>query len=38
METTIMGYMGGCQKFGPFLGILNIRCRVVIGIQKETIN
>ena len=19
-ETTIMGYMGGCQKYGPFLG------------------
>ena len=19
METTIMGYMGGCQNYGPFL-------------------
>ena len=23
METTIMGYMGGCQNYGPFLGTLN---------------
>ena len=20
METTIMGYVGGCQNYGPFLG------------------
>ena len=26
METTIMGYMGDCQNYGPFLGTLNIRC------------
>ena len=32
METTIMGYMGGCQIMGPFLGTLNISCRIVIGI------
>ena len=43
METTIMGYigiigyMGGCQNYGPFLGTLNIRCRIIIGIQKGTI-
>ena len=24
METTIMGSMGGCQNYGPFLGTLNI--------------
>ena len=37
METTTMGYMGGCQKYCPFLGTLNIRCRIIIGIQKGTI-
>ena len=43
METTIMGYigiigyMGGCQNYGPFLDPLNIRCRIIIGIQKGTI-
>ena len=25
-------YMGGCQNYGPFLGPLNIRCRIRIGI------
>ena len=25
-------YMGGCQNYGPFLGTLNIGCRIVIGI------
>ena len=29
--------MGGCQNCGPFLGTLNIRCRIIIGIQKGTI-
>ena len=29
--------MGGCQNYGPFLGTLNIRCRTIMGIQKETI-
>ena len=28
--------MGGCQTYGPFLGTLNIRCRIIIGIQKRT--
>ena len=37
METTIMGSMGGCQNDGPFLGTLNIRCRIRIGIQTGTI-
>ena len=27
--------MGGCQKNGPFLGTLNIRCRIIIGIKKR---
>ena len=37
METTMMGYMGGCQNYDPFLGTLNLRCRTIIGIQKGTI-
>ena len=33
----IRGYMGGCQHYGPFLGTLNIRGRIIVGIQKRTI-
>ena len=29
--------MGGCQNYGPFLGTLNNRCRIIIGTQKGTI-
>ena len=29
--------MGGCQNCGPFLGTLNIRGHITIGIQKGTI-
>ena len=29
--------MGGCQNYGPFLGNLNIRGRIIIGTQKGTI-
>ena len=29
--------MGGCQYYGPFLGTLNIRGRIIMGIQKWTI-
>ena len=29
--------MGGCQNCGPFLGTLNIRCHIIIGIQKGNI-
>ena len=32
-----VAYMGGYQNSGPFLGTLNIRCRIIIGIQKGTI-
>ena len=28
--------MGGCQNHGPFLGTLNIKCRIRTGIQKGT--
>ena len=27
--------MGGCQNYGPVLGTLNIRCRIIPGIQKR---
>ena len=30
-------HMGGCQNYRPFLGALNARCRIIIGIQKGTI-
>ena len=29
--------MSGCQNYGPFLGTLNIRCRIMTGTQKGTI-
>ena len=29
--------VSGCQNYGPFLGTLNIRCRIIIGTQKGTI-
>ena len=33
----IYTYMGGCQNYGPFLGTLNTRCRIIIGFQKGTV-
>ena len=33
----LIKYMGQCQNYGPFLGTLNIRCRIIIGIPKGTI-
>ena len=30
-------HAGGCQNYDPFLGTLNIRCRIEIGIQNGTI-
>ena len=35
--TGTYSYMGGCQNYGPFLGTLNIRCRIIIGFSKGTI-
>ena len=29
--------MGGCQNYGPFLGTLNNRCRVILGTQEGTL-
>ena len=35
---SILGsYLGGCQNYGPLFGALNIRCRIIIGIQKGPI-
>ena len=28
-------YMGGCHNYGPFLGALNIRRRIIIGIHRD---
>ena len=33
----LLGHMGGCHNYGPFLGTLNIRCRIIKGTQKGTI-
>ena len=30
-------YLGSCQNYGPFLGTLNNRVRIIIGTQKGTI-
>ena len=30
-------HMGSCPNYGPFLGTLNIRCRIIIRTQKRTI-
>ena len=30
-------HVGGCQNYGPFLGTLNNRCRIILGTQKRTI-
>ena len=27
-------YMGGCQNYGPLLGTLNSRCRIIIRTPK----
>ena len=29
--------LGGCQQYGPFLGTLYIRCRIIIGVMILTI-
>ena len=30
--------MGGCQNYGPFLGTLTIRCRIIKGTPKKDRN
>ena len=29
--------MGGCENYGPFLGTLKNKCRIIVGTQKGTI-
>ena len=29
--------IGSCQNYGPFLGTLNIRCRIIVRTQKGTL-
>ena len=31
-------YMGSCNNYGPFLGTLNNRCRIIIGTPKREHN
>ena len=30
--------MGGCQNYGPFLGTLNFRRRIIVGVQRKVHN
>ena len=30
--------MGSCQNYGPVLGTLNNRCRIIVGTQKRDHN
>ena len=32
------GYLGSCQNYGPFLGTLNNRCRIIKGTPKRDHN
>ena len=33
-EMTVQ-HMGGCQNYGPFMGTLNIRCRIILSTPKR---
>ena len=35
LKLTDPSYISGCQNYGPFLGALNIRCRIRIGYPKK---
>ena len=37
LQCTLVEHVGGCQNYGPFLGTLNSRCRIIIGTQKGTL-
>ena len=30
-------HVGSCQNYGPFLGTLNSRCRIILGTQTGTL-
>ena len=36
-EFEVVNHVGGCQNYDPFWGTRNIRCRMIMGIQKGTI-
>ena len=36
-KTKSLKHMSGCQNYGPFLGTLNIGCRIIIETQEGTI-
>ena len=37
METTMMGYMGGCQNYNPFLDPYHNKAPNISGTQEGTI-
>ena len=37
MKNPDAAFMGGCQNYGPFMGTLNNKCRVIIRTQKGTL-
>ena len=36
-STKLLTHVGGSQNYGPFLGTLNNKCRIIIGTQKGTL-
>ena len=36
-DSCCLEHMCGCQNYGPFLGTLNNRCRILIGTQKGNV-
>ena len=36
IRTKLKAHMGGCQNYGPLLGPLNTRCRIILRTQKGT--
>ena len=33
-----MLHLGGCQNYGPLLGPLNTRCRIILRTQKKDLD
>ena len=36
--SSMITHLGSCQNYGPFLGTLNIRCRLITRTQKVDLN
>ena len=36
-QDPMKNHMGGCQNYGPFLGTLNNRCRIILRTQEGTL-